>query len=69
MVDRYTKAVLTVIALALVAIVTENVIQPSQAQMQAHDFRLCDGRNCATLVVVGKDGLSDIYGLGVAVHK
>ncbi len=32
MTDRYTKIILTVIAVALVALVTQNVIKPSLAQ-------------------------------------
>ena len=32
MIDRYTKIILTVIAVALVALVTQNVIRPSFAQ-------------------------------------
>jgi hypothetical protein len=32
MVDRYTKTVLTIIAAALVGLLTQNAIKPSQAQ-------------------------------------
>jgi hypothetical protein len=52
MFDRYTKAVLTVIAAALVAIVAQNAISPLKAQGEAppQKVQMCDaGGNCARL--------------------
>jgi len=52
MVDRYTKAVLTVIAAALVAIVVQNCISSSAAQTASvPKVQVCDGwGNCASLI-------------------
>jgi len=43
MVDRYTKALLTVIAAALVSIVVQNSISSSAAQSQIQKVQTCDG--------------------------
>jgi hypothetical protein len=48
--DRYTKAVLTVIAFALVSIAVENAIQPSRAFENIPKVQICDALgNCASL--------------------
>lgn len=49
MIDRYTKAVLTVIALALAVIAIRNVILPSMAQSGGPTMvQICDARfRCA----------------------
>jgi hypothetical protein len=48
MVDRYTKAVLTVIAVALVSIVVQNSISSSVAQSQIQRVQICDNNGaCA----------------------
>ncbi len=50
MVDRYTKAVLTVIAVALLALAAENAIRPAAAQSdQIQKVQICDTQNCASL--------------------
>ena len=53
--DRYTKAVLTVIAAALVAIVVQNAIGPTNAQ--SGRVFLCDPHDpdhCASLANLGR---------------
>jgi hypothetical protein len=55
--DRYSKAVLTVIACALVAIAAENAIPAAHAQLGApQKVQICDDMHCAdmTPVVLGK---------------
>jgi hypothetical protein len=52
MVDRYTKTVLTIIAAALVGLLTQNAIKPSQAQSnQIQKVAICqlEGQGCASL--------------------
>src|SRR5215468_4761020 len=58
MVDRYTKAVLTVIAAALVAIVVQNSINSSAAQgPNVPKVQVCDaGGNCVS-VLQNKKGI------------
>lgn len=54
--DRYTKAVLTVIAAALCALVAQNAAGPSQAQQSPVQLvAICslDGNNCAGVVGEG----------------
>ena len=55
-VDRYTKAVLTVIAAALVAIVVQNSIGSSEAQSSnIPRVQVCDAwGNCASLLKIKK---------------
>lgn len=50
--DRYTKAVLTVIAGALCVIVAQNAISPAQSQAGLQRVVICDvrGANCAGIV-------------------
>lgn len=52
MVDRYTKAVLTVIAAALVTIAAQNFIGPSSAQsLGVPKVQICDARGiCASIL-------------------
>jgi hypothetical protein len=47
-VDAYTKGILTVIALALVTIAIQNVIQPAVAQVGVQRVTICDplGGDC-----------------------
>jgi hypothetical protein len=50
MVDRYTRCVLTVIAVALVVLVIQDTIRTSVAQSpNIQKVQICDERNCATL--------------------
>lgn len=51
MVDRYTKTVLTIIAAALVGLLTQNAIKPSQAQSGVQKVAICqlEGQGCASL--------------------
>lgn len=52
MTDRYTKAVLTIIAAALVAIAVQNLVGPVGAQGVVQRVVLCDARDnsrCATV--------------------
>jgi hypothetical protein len=53
-IDRYTKVVLTVIALALVVLVGENAVRPVSAQSALQKVAICDERTnkCAS---VGQD--------------
>jgi hypothetical protein len=54
--DRYTKAVLTMIALSLVTIAVENAIKPSMAQNDNGQTILCGAGvnpNCAKLIEYG----------------
>lgn len=48
-IDRYSKAILTIIAAALVAMAAENLVRPSVAQTGVSKVAICelDGRNCA----------------------
>ena len=49
MVDIYTKTVLTIIAVALVAIAARGAIWPAAAQSDLQKVQLCDERDCANL--------------------
>lgn len=50
MIDRYTKSVLTVIAVALCVLAIQNAIRPSPAQFGApQKVQLCDEANCIGL--------------------
>jgi hypothetical protein len=50
MVDRYTKAVLTVIAAALMALAIQGFIRPLEAQTRdLQRVQICDGEHCASL--------------------
>jgi hypothetical protein len=51
MVDWYTKAVLTVIAIALTALAVQGLITPLEAQNRAEPqkVQICDGFHCASL--------------------
>jgi len=50
MVDRYTKAVLTVIASALTVLAIQGTIPSSQAYTgDIQKVQICDRRNCADL--------------------
>jgi hypothetical protein len=42
MIDRYTKAILTVIAAALVAIVIQSAVRPSKAMDDIQMVKICD---------------------------
>jgi len=61
--DRYTKTTLTVIALALWALVLQNALRPSLAQQNpvVQHVAICDtnGFNCAK--VVGSGGYPNGY--------
>ena len=48
--DIYTKAVLTVIAAALVAIAAGNIIHGATAQISYARIQICDEQNCTQLV-------------------
>ena len=70
MVDRYTKTVLSIIAAALIALVAQNAIHPSRAQLSTpQKVQICDplGENCASLGVAGRSSNSDIYAWGLVV--
>lgn len=72
MVDHYTKAILTVIATALVALVMQGAIGQSRAQYGAQKVEICSGFQCAGLVpyditVYGRT--STHYALPVIVQK
>jgi hypothetical protein len=75
MVDRYTKAVLSVIAAALVALVAQNVYRPSFAQSSGlQQVQICDTQHCADLQVatvsVSKSAqLGVTYGLPVVMPE
>ena len=59
MTDRYTKAVLTLIAVALVVIAIENAIRPTTAQFGSgiQKVQICDTQDCATVMpVTGRIG-------------
>jgi hypothetical protein len=51
MVDRYTKTVLTIIAAALVGLLTQNAIRSSHAQSNVQRVAICqlEGQGCASL--------------------
>jgi hypothetical protein len=54
MVDRYTKSVLTAIALALAIIAAQNAIGPSVAQQGLQKVQLCDDlSHCIQLATTG----------------
>jgi len=70
MVDRYTKAVLTVIAAALLALVVQNAVHTASAQGgQVQKVQICDSQNCADLspiVDVSSGRIATTWGLSVA---
>ena len=53
MVDRYTKAVLTVIAAALVGLLVQNAIKRSVAADEITKVEICDSDRCLQLDNVG----------------
>jgi hypothetical protein len=57
--DPYIKAVSTVIAVSLVALVIQNVIRASRADNEVQKLQICDLNNCADLgsFQIGKYGL------------
>jgi hypothetical protein len=72
MIDRYTKAVLTVIAGALVALVGQNAIAPGRAadpDLFPRKVQICDDMRCAGLspIVLKSDGrYFTVWGLTTA---
>ena len=51
MIDRYTKTILTIIALALIVIVIQNTIRPSAAQFGGlQKVQICDATDCASVM-------------------
>jgi hypothetical protein len=74
MIDRYTKSVLTVIALALVAIVVQNGVLPARAQLDGpQKVQVCDTLgNCAGMtpvpMMIGQI-TAHTYALTVATNK
>lgn len=55
MVDRYTKAVLTVIAAALLVLVGQNLVGPTRAQLGTQQVEICGGLGqCITLSPVNR---------------
>jgi hypothetical protein len=60
MVDRYTKAILTVIAATLIVVVAQNAIRPTVAQQGPLKVQICEAlNNCAELsgMMLTKDEL------------
>lgn len=71
MIDRYTKALLTVIAISLVALVVQNLVPPSNAQSGVQRVVICDPadtRNCAKLWPFRSMGV-DTYALQVVTTR
>jgi hypothetical protein len=64
-IDRYTKSVLTAIALALMIIAVQNAIGPSVAQQGQQKVQLCD--DLAHCVQLAATGSGDRYGVPVVV--
>jgi len=70
MTDRYTKAALTVIAAALIALVAERYVKPLHAAGGAQRVVICDASNtehCAALA--GVDVVQERYGLTVVTRN
>ena len=65
MVDRYTKSILTAIALALMIIAAQNAIGPGAAQQGQQKVQLCD--DLAHCVQLAAAGSGDRYGVPVVV--
>jgi hypothetical protein len=62
MTDRYTKATLTVIAGALIALVVQNFVNPLSAQSSIQKVVLCDPQatnQCASLITIKDEYTSD----------
>ena len=64
MVDRYTKAVLTVIAVALTVLAIQGLVRPLAAQVgEIQKVQICDSRHCASLTPrttrFGRDPVTD----------
>jgi hypothetical protein len=68
MVDRYTKAVLTVIAAALVVLAFKGFVGPLGAQGQdIQKVQICDSQGCASLVArFAKSGPTRMLGWSLA---
>jgi len=72
MVDLYTKYVLTVIAVALIAIALEPVFGSNLAQRSPLKVQICDNLRCADLTAMSQTDLEksahfgDRYGLPVS---
>jgi len=64
MIDRYTKAVLTVIAAALVALASQSAVRLASAQ-DTPRVRLCSDSGCAEFAKVQVNGMQ-YMGLVVA---
>ena len=57
MVDRYTKAILTVIATALVALVIQGAIRQSRAMDEIQMVKICDSSiSCVATVPASDSG-------------
>jgi hypothetical protein len=73
MVDRYTKAVLTVIALALICLVAGNLVRPLNAQSSGiQRVVICNAENtnqCAALWPFRDNAGREHYGLQVLVQN
>jgi hypothetical protein len=68
MVDRYTKTVLSIIAAALLALVAQNAIHSSRAQLrEPQKVQICDHVKCASLGIAGHLSSSDIDYWGLMV--
>ena len=72
--DRYLKAVLTVIACALVAIAAEGAIPSARAQIsRLQKVQICDDLHCANVdpIIVKGEGMRTVveWGLSVAPEK
>jgi hypothetical protein len=65
MVDRYTKSVLTAIALALTIIAVQNAIGPSVAQQGPQKVQLCDDLSHCVQLAAARSG--DQHGVPVVV--
>ncbi|MDB5403249.1 MAG: hypothetical protein QOD93_552 [Acetobacteraceae bacterium] len=52
MADRYTKSVLTIIAITLVVLAANNVTRTALAQINFARVQVCDEQNCTRLVPI-----------------
>jgi hypothetical protein len=58
MTDRYTKAALTVIAAALIALVAEQYVKPLNAQGGVQKVQLCDDNYPQRCAFINRNALS-----------
>lgn len=54
MIDRYTKCILSIIAVSLTVLAANNMVQAATAQINYARVQICDEQNCTRLIPVAQ---------------